>query len=424
MEENTPLLQVREVTKRYGRFTALQSIDLDMYSGEFVCLVGPSGCGKSTLLRLIAGLAQPTEGRVLYRGRQLDGVNPYSTIVFQTFALFPWFTVMKNVTIALQARGIESRKEQIERAEHLLTIVGLEGFEAAYPRELSGGMRQKVGFARAMAAEPELLCLDEPFSALDVLSAETLRGELMELWLDRKIPTRAILMVTHNIEEAVLMADRVVIMGKEPGRVTAQVTVPLHHPRARKDTACMALVDRIYAAVAGRTPAEVEIGGTAAALAARMRPLPSVALIRVGGLTEAAAGLGGRCDLPALEDEIGMDLNEFLPIVEAAERLGLAKVEQGDLILTPQGKAYADAEITARIELLAGRVLRIPLIRWIFEALQNDDNQRIDHGYFIDILQKEFGDKAKQQLDIAISWGRFTELFAYDADTRELYLES
>jgi len=217
--DNNYLLELQNVSKAYRletkQFLAVKDINLQISPDEFVSLLGPSGCGKSTLLRIIAGLNAATSGVVSYHGQPLRGVNPHTTIVFQTFALYPWLTVLENVEIALKARGVPVETRQ-ERALKLIDVVGLDGFESAYPRELSGGMRQKVGFARAMAVEPELLCLDEPFSALDVLSAESLRGELMELWLKKKIPTKAILMVTHNIEEAVLMADRIVIRGKDP----------------------------------------------------------------------------------------------------------------------------------------------------------------------------------------------------------------
>jgi NitT/TauT family transport system ATP-binding protein len=230
MADGSDLVHVDHVSQTYTsgarQFTAIQDVSLTLSEGEFVLLLGPSGCGKSTLLRLITGLQRPTLGRVLYRGNELTGVNPRATIVFQSFALFPWLTVEENVEVALKARGISPRLRPT-RALDLLDRVGLDGFENAYPRELSGGMRQKVGFARAMAVEPELLCMDEPFSALDVLSAEALRGELLELWTAGKIPTKAILMVSHNIEEAVLMGDRIVVMEKDPGRVIAEVPVTL-----------------------------------------------------------------------------------------------------------------------------------------------------------------------------------------------------
>jgi NitT/TauT family transport system ATP-binding protein len=220
------ILQLEHIYQVYGagerRFTAVEDINLSLREGEFVALLGPSGCGKSTLLRIITGLQEASQGKVLYRGQLLRGVNPHASIVFQTFALFPWLSVIENVELALKVKGIQADR-RLSLAEELLDRVGLDGFESAYPRELSGGMRQKVGFARAMAVEPELLCLDEPFSALDVLSAEALRGELLELWTEGKIPTKAILMVSHNIEEVVFMADRIVVMDKEPGRIVAEI---------------------------------------------------------------------------------------------------------------------------------------------------------------------------------------------------------
>lgn len=424
---DTPLLNLAGVGKAFGRpphqFHALRDINLAIVPGELVCLVGPSGCGKSTLLRIIAGLTPPSAGEVRYRGEPLQGVNPHTAIVFQTFALFPWLTVIENVEVALKARGLEPKARE-SRARQLVELVGLAGFEAAYPRELSGGMRQKVGFARAMAVEPELLCLDEPFSALDVLSAEALRGELLELWLARAMPTRAILMVTHNIEEAVELADRIVVMGKDPGRILSEVAVPLRHPRVRKDTAFQAMVDRVYAAVTGRTGAEAEVLGTAPGAAGLTRRLPRARLEALGGLAEAVAADNGRSDLPKLAHALGPDLNALLPLVEAAERLGFARVEAGDLILLPLGKEYAEASIPVRKEIIAGRALRIPLIRWIYETLQRDDNQRIDRDYFIEALRKDFGETAEAQLDTAVDWARYAELFAYDKDSDELFLES
>jgi len=420
------LLDLQSVTKAYRletkQFLAVKDIDLHIKPGEFVCLLGPSGCGKSTLLRIIAGLNAATSGVVSYHGQPLTGVNPYTTIVFQTFALYPWLTVQENVEIALKPRGVPAA-ERTKRALKLIDTVGLDGFETAYPRELSGGMRQKVGFARAMAVEPELLCLDEPFSALDVLSAEALRGELMELWLKKKIPTKAILMVTHNIEEAVLMADRIVIMGKDPGHIVTEIPVTLRQPRQRKDTAFQSLVDNVYASVAGQSKPKEEALGTQPGQPGATRPLPNSQLNAVAGLVEKLEGDGGRVDLYRMGGDLVLELDDLLPIVEAGELLGFVTVHDGDLLLTPLGRAYADASILARKAIITGRVLRLPIIAWIYETLQRDDNQRVAWEYFNDKLQADFG-KAEKQLDIAISWGRHAELFAYAADTEELYLES
>lgn len=425
LPELAELLELRSVYKTYGsedkKFVALQDIDMRIKTSEFVSLLGPSGCGKSTLLRIITGLNSASSGTVLYNGRSLTGINPHATIVFQTFALYPWLTVQENVELALKARGVSPGPRR-SRAVKLIDIVGLDGFESAYPRELSGGMRQKVGFARAMAVEPELLCLDEPFSALDVLSAEALRGELMELWLGKSIPTQAILMVTHNIDEAVFMADRIIIMDKDPGRIVAEMSVGLRHPRQRKDTAFQAIVDKVYAAVAGKTLPEAEELGQAPGKG-RTRRLPSVHLNALAGLLEKLSDEGGQADIYRIAGDVVMELDDLLPIVEAGELLGFINVEEGNLLLTPLGRAYADASVLGRKEMFAGRILRLPVISWIYETLQQDDDNRVAREYFLDKLRPDFHDRTEKQLDRAINWGRFAELFAFDDDTDELYLE-
>src|SRR5215468_7880266 len=324
VSEADDLLDLQSVSKAYRletrQFLAVKDINLCIKPGEFVCLLGPSGCGKSTLLRIIAGLNAATSGTVSYHGQPLKGVNPYTTIVFQTFALYPWLTVQENVEIALKARGIPANF-RAERALKLIDTVGLDGFESAYPRELSGGMRQKVGFARAMAVEPELLCLDEPFSALDVLSAESLRGELMELWQTGAIPTKAILMVSHNIEEAVSMADRLIVMDKGPGHIVQEVPVNLPHPRRKKDRAFLNLVDQVYALITGKTQDEATELGSERGEPGNMRPLPHVPISQISGLLEQVHLDGGRVDVYRLAPMIGLSLAELLSIVEAVELL-------------------------------------------------------------------------------------------------------
>ena len=425
LPESAELLELQSVYKTYGsgerKFVALSDINMRIRAGEFVSLLGPSGCGKSTLLRIITGLNSANSGRVLYHGRPLTGINPHATIVFQTFALYPWLTVQQNVELALKARGVPpaSRSSQ---ALKLIDTVGLDGFESAYPRELSGGMRQKVGFARAMAVEPELLCLDEPFSALDVLSAQALRGELMELWLSKAIPTQAILMVTHNIEEAVFMADRLIVMEKDPGRIVAEMSIGLHHPRQRKDTAFQAIVDKVYAVVAGKTLTEAEELGQAPGKG-KLRRLPPAHLNALAGLLEKLSDEGGRADIYRFAGNMTMQLDDLLPVVEAGELLGFVNVQEGDMLLTSLGRTYADASVLGRKEIFAGRVLRLPVISWIYETLQQDDNQRVSKEYFLDKLRPDFHDRTEKELDRAINWGRFAELFGFDDDTDELYLK-
>jgi len=427
--ESPNLLELQQVGQAYGRgdrrFTAVEKVNLALKPGEYVALLGPSGCGKSTLLRIIAGLQAPTSGRVLYRGQPLHGVNPHAAIVFQTFALFPWLTVQENVEVALKARNL-SPKLRGPRAIDLLDRVGMDGFESAYPRELSGGMRQKVGFARAMAVEPELLCLDEPFSALDVLSAESLRGELLELWTSGSIPTQAILMVTHNIEEAVFMADRIVVMDKEPGRVISEIVVDLKHPRARQGTAFLATVDRVYGLLAGQTQAESVELGTAPGEPGRTRALPEASISDLAGLLEHLAELpGDRADIYRLATALGVGTDHLLSLIEAAEVLGFATVAQGDAMLTTLGETFAEASILGRKAIFAARLRRVPLFRWLLTLLRASRGQRLNREVVQTALELEFlPDLAEQQVAIAVDWGRYAELLAYDDADEVFYLES
>ena len=427
-ETNTTLVNLKRVSQIYRngerKFYAVKEIDLQIRAGEFVCLLGPSGSGKSTLLRIITGLQQPTEGEVLYREQPLQGVNPQATIVFQTFALFPWLTVQENVEIALKARGMP-RQVRVPRAVALLDRVGLDGFETAYPRELSGGMRQKVGFARAMAVEPELLCLDEPFSALDVLSAETLRGELLELWTEGKIPTQAILMVSHNIEEAVFMADRLVIMDKNPGRIVAEIAVDLPHPRQRKSPAFLDLVDKVYAIMAGQTqPEQIELGN-APGHPGTTRWLPQIQLSDLFGLLEYLnATENSTHDIYQLAKELNLDSDTLLRLIDAAELLGFATVASGDITLTPLGEAFSDASILARKEIFATRIRRIPLFRWLLEMLQRVEERRLKWDVVQAALSLELPeDEAEKQLQALVAWGRYGELLAYDDEERMITLD-
>ena len=425
---NTHLLELKHITQMYGsgqrRFVAVQDINMAIDEGELVALLGPSGCGKSTLLRIITGLNRPTEGQVLYRGQPLRGINPKATIVFQTFALFPWLTVQQNVEVALKARGMPESLTTL-RAVNLLDMVGLDGFETAFPRELSGGMRQKVGFARAMAVEPELLCLDEAFSALDVLSAEALRGELLELWLAGSIPTKAILMVTHNIEEALLMADRILIMEKDPGRLIANMKVELPRPRQRKDSRFLALLDQVYGIMAGQTqPEHIELG-SAPGEAGRTRALPDASLNELAGLLEYLdEAPNNRADLYRLPQDLRLDTDRLLTLAETAELLGFATIAQGDITLTPLGEAFAEASILARKEIFAGRIRRLPLFRWLLAMLEAADRARLDRDVVRTALELEFApEEAERQIEIAINWGRYAELLAYDDSSETLYRE-
>lgn len=423
-----PLLQLQNVHQAYGMgqrlFQAVQDVNLNVTEGEFVALLGPSGCGKSTLLRIITGLQPATSGQVLYRGQRLPGVNPQATIVFQTFALFPWLTVLENVAVALKAKGVPPDL-RTPRALDALDRVGLDGFETAYPRELSGGMRQKVGFARAIVTEPELLCLDEPFSALDVLSAEALRGELLELWVEGKIPTLAILMVSHNIEEAVFMADRIVVMDKNPGRVVADLPVTLPHPRQRKSAEFQAVVDQVYATLAGQTqPESVELG-TAPGEPGRTRALPHVPISDLAAMLEFLAELPkDRADIYRLAEELNVDSDKLLRLTETAELLGFATIEKGDITLSPLGETFAEASILARKEIFASRIRRLPIFKWLVTMLRAAGKKQLQWDVIQTALELEFPpQEAELQVETMVNWGRYAEMLVYDDDDATIYLE-
>ncbi|HPN38307.1 MAG TPA: nitrate/sulfonate/bicarbonate ABC transporter ATP-binding protein, partial [Melioribacteraceae bacterium] len=426
--KDSRLVTLNSITQAYGKdenkFYAVENVNLEINPGEFVALLGPSGCGKSTLLRIITGLQQPSRGVVLYKNKELQGVNPFSTIVFQTFALFPWLTVLQNVELALQTKDVPN-SIRVSRAIDAIDRVGLDGFETAYPRELSGGMRQKVGFARAIVNEPELLCLDEPFSALDVLSAESLRGELLELWTEGKIPTKAILMVTHNIEEAIYMASRVVVMDKNPGRIIADLPITLSYPRDRKSVEFQTIVDKVYSLLAGQTlPDHLELG-SAPGEPGYTRKLPNVAIANLNGLLEFIYESDkDKIDIYMLADELGLDSDSLLYVTEFAEILGFVKIDSGDISITPLGETYTEASITARKEIFASRVKRVPLLKWLLNLLNASANKQLDRNVVQTALELEFpAAVAEEQIDIIMTWGRYAELIVYDDNEELIYLE-
>ncbi|HWT80653.1 MAG TPA: nitrate/sulfonate/bicarbonate ABC transporter ATP-binding protein, partial [Candidatus Methylomirabilis sp.] len=347
------LLEAVQVAKRFplpekgGEYTVLHGVNLTLRDGEIVALLGKSGSGKSTLLRILAGLIPPSEGEVRYRGRPVTGPYAGGAMVFQSFALLPWLDVMGNVELGLKARGV-SPEVRRDKALQMIDLIGLDGFESAYPRELSGGMRQRVGVARALAVEPDILLMDEPFSALDVLTAENLRGQILDLWLARRIPTRAILLVTHNIEEGVLLADRILILGANPGHVHAEATVDLPRPRSHDQVDVRDLVDRFYNLMTQPETPEEERRLSVARPA--LTPLPHARVGALEGLLELLAERGGREDLHRLADELQFEVDDLLPLVDGAGLLGLARVEQADAILTTEGEAFAKASILERKE--------------------------------------------------------------------------
>jgi NitT/TauT family transport system ATP-binding protein len=421
--EAEPIIEARGIEKSFERpdgdpIQVIAPTDLDVQPGMIVAMLGPSGSGKSTLLRMLTGLTQPTRGQVLWHGKPLADCTPNVAIVFQSFALFPWLTVVENVEVPLIARGME-HAERHQRAMKQLAAVGLKGFETAYPKELSGGMRQRVGFARALAVEPEILFMDEPFSALDVLTAENLRGELLELWTGKKIPTKSIFVVTHNIEEAVLLADRVIVLGRNPARIRADFEIPLTHPRNRAAAEFLLYVDYIYKMMT--QPDLVTAPPTALAKRA-LQVLPHSRPGSVGGLLELLNDRGGKEDLYRVAEDLLMELDDLLPIVESAVLLGFAKSDRGDIELTPEGKAFAEADIEKRTTLFREAALKhVSLLQQINMALSIKGDHSMPLEFYRDVLDEHFTpDEVKRQIETVLHWGRYAGIFTYDSENDRL----
>ncbi|HTV04830.1 MAG TPA: nitrate/sulfonate/bicarbonate ABC transporter ATP-binding protein [Acidobacteriaceae bacterium] len=435
-----PIIRAQQVEKFYAqpsenRIQVISPTDLSIVPGEIVALLGPSGSGKSTLLRMLAGLSRPSGGEVYWHGQPISKVQINVSIVFQSFALFPWLSVFQNVEAPLVARGLDPEVRR-QRSLKILDTVGLDGFEAAYPKELSGGMRQRVGFARALVVEPEVLFMDEPFSALDVLTAENLRSELLELWQKKTIPTQSIFLVTHNIEEAVLLADRIIVLGRNPGHVRTDFKVTaLPHPRDRKGAAFTQLVDYIY-----KVLTRPDVAPAAAPTLApgrtirdqrqmRYEMLPHARPGGIAGLLELVIDLtdkdgSGRADIYRLADELAFEIDDLLPIVDAAALLAFLRVEEGDAVITPTGRLFAESEILKQKEVFRqAAVEHVLLLRQITRALDNKNDHTVPEDFFLDMLDEQFSEEEGQrQLETAISWGRYAELFDFDAARRRFIL--
>ena len=424
------LITAEGISKTYqqpdhaGRLV-LDHIDFTLKEGEIVAILGKSGSGKSTFLRVVAGLTPPTEGTVTYRGQPVYRPAQGIAMVFQSFALFPWLTVLGNVELGLEALGVP-REERRQRAIAAIDLIGLDGFESAYPKELSGGMRQRVGFARALVVNPDILLLDEPFSALDVLTAETLRTDLIDLWSDGKLPVKSVLMVTHNIEEAVLMCDRILVFSSNPGRVASELTVPFPHPRNRLDPAFRQMVDDIYALMT-RRPAAVPKAAAETPVSPLAMPLQRVGINLMSGLMEtmAAEPYNGRADLPALAGSLQYEVDDLLPLGESLQLLRFAVVEEGDIMLTDGGRLFVNADTDGRKTLFAGALRAyVPLVTMIRQVLDERWNHRASAVRFRDELEDHMSpDYADDTLRTVIGWGRYAEIFSYDEEAEQFSLE-
>jgi NitT/TauT family transport system ATP-binding protein len=422
--DEKPIIEARGIEKSFKQkdgsdIQVIAPVDLSLESGTIIALLGPSGSGKSTLLRILSGLAAPTAGEVLWHGKPVGACSPNVAIVFQSFALFPWLTVLENVESPLLARGME-HDERHRRALKALDSVGLKNFETAYPKELSGGMKQRVGFARALAVEPEVLFMDEPFSALDVLTAENLRGDLMELWLAKKIPTRSIFIVTHNIEEAVLLADRVIVLGRNPARIRADFRIALPQPRDRKSAAFFPYVDYIYKVM---TKPELTLAPPSATAKQPTPMLPHARPGGVAGLLELLMDRGGEEDLYHVAETLLLEVDDLLPILDAATMLAFATAHEGDVKITPPGRTFAEADIPTRKRLFREALTHVPLMQQIVTALENKSDHTMPVEFFRDLLDERLpAHDVEQQIETALNWGRYADIFTYDSASDRLRL--
>jgi NitT/TauT family transport system ATP-binding protein len=428
------IIRAEKIEKYYAqpsenRIQVISATDLEILPGEILALLGPSGSGKSTMLRMLTGLSTPSAGKVYWHEKPITDTEINVSIVFQSFALFPWLTVLENVEAPLQARGVDPEARR-ERSLKMLDTVGLDGFQGAYPKELSGGMRQRVGFARALVVEPEVLFMDEPFSALDVLTAENLRSELLELWANKTMPTKAVFIVTHNIEEAVLLADRIIVLGRNPGHIRTDFRVQIAHPRDRKSEPFTQLVDYIYKVLTrpdvAPTGAPDQQAGPKIRDQRQMRyqMLPHARPGGMAGLLELLLDKGGKDDMYRLADDLAFEIDELLPTVDAAQLLGFLTIEEGDAAITASGTEFANSEILRQKELFREAALEhILLLRQIRRALEAKSDHTIPEDFFLDMLDEQFSEEeCLRQLETAVTWGRYAELFDFDAGRRRFML--
>ena len=428
-----PLIELSTVAKSFRKgdrqeLLVLDGINLAIQEGEIVAILGKSGSGKSTLLRIIAGLIQASSGGISYRGQPVAGPARGMAMVFQTFALLPWLTVLQNVELGLEALGLD-RLERRDRALKAIDMIGLDGFESALPKELSGGMRQRVGFARALVVNPDILLMDEPFSALDVLTADNLKNDLLELWQSKKTGLNAIIFVTHSIEEAIAIADRIIVFNSNPGSIRADIKNTLPFPRSDLDPRFRNQVDRVYTLMTtqpneGRLP-DGSIRTDAIDVGYR---LPQASVAEVTGLLELlnAPEHEGKMDLPDVADTLTLDIDDLFPLTEMLEILHFVKVSKGDMTITEEGKAFVDADTAERKQIFSQHLKKyVPLARYIYDQLIRHPRHRALEETFLTLLADDLSEsEADRVLQTVIEWGRYAELFDYDYNSGVLSLEN
>ena len=419
MSASPPLVEARHVSKRFRDEAGharevLHDVSLAVTAGEIVCLLGPSGCGKSTLLRVLVGLLGADSGEVLAHGEPLRGLHPGAAIVFQSFALYPWLTVADNVRIGLGGRALAPAHEAA-RVQAVIDLVGLTGFERAYPRELSGGMKQRVGIARALVGGPELLAMDEPFSALDVLTAETLRGEVARLWTEGRVGLRAILMITHLLEEAVVLGDRIVVLGANPGTVRAVVPNPLPRPRDPASAAFQDLLGRLHDIICATHLPDVTPPPAPAVPA--LLPLPRARIAQIVGVLTLLAAHGGELDVYALGQLAGLEFGHAIAVVTAAELLRLVETPRARVVLTDGGRALLAADVPTRKRLLGARLRELPTFRYVLDLAARAGGAVPRELLAEEIAMHLPAEPPGETVRTLLDWGRFGGVLAYDPET-------
>jgi len=418
------LCEARNVTHDFvmpngSTLRVLEDVSVAIKPLEVVALLGPSGCGKSTILRILAGLIRPTQGEVLYRGKRVDDLTPGVSIVFQSFALYPWMTVLQNIEVVLRAATLPP--EQIrERAERSIRMVGLAGFEEAYPRELSGGMKQRLGMARALSVDPEILFMDEPFSHVDALTAEGLRAEVIDLWQPRDVNPSSILMVSHDIKEVVYMADRIIVLSSHPGRVRTVVENPLPRPRDYRARESEELVDYLHEIITGAEMPDVP--ATAAPARSRIEPLPQATTSEIVGLLEYLDAHGGVDDIFDLAAETDHEFGHMMAIVKAAEMLNFVDTPKQGVVLTQEGRRFVKADPEDRKAMWRAQLLKLRFFQDVYELLKREEsvNGDIVREMIIMAMPRE---DYETMFDTMVRWARFGNLFAYEEDADRLSLQ-
>jgi NitT/TauT family transport system ATP-binding protein len=419
-----PICELRAVSKSFDRgdgppLRVLENVSLDIRPNEVLCLLGPSGCGKSTILRVVAGLIPPTSGEVLAQGQPLSGVNPAVAIVFQSFALFPWLTVERNVEVVLRAQGQDEAAAR-EKARSAIRMVGLDGFREAYPRELSGGMKQRVGMARALAVDPEVLLMDEPFSQVDALTAQALRADVIDIWDDRERNPSAILMVSHDIGEVAYMADRIAVLSANPGRIRTIVENTLPRPRDTRAPDFLWLLDHLHDIVTSAELPDVSAPPTLAPAADVIEPLPSAHTNDILGLLEYLDAQGGTCDLFQVAHETHGTFVEVITTVKGAEMLELVDTPHRLVRLSPLGQKFVRSSMEDRRVLWRGQLMKLGLFRVLKEILDGNGGEISRERAVTEIQERLPREDAARMFNTLIGWGRFGGLFSYEEEAQAL----